>query len=155
MDARCLPERVMRQVRKFLALSWRERWLVLKAFGALVVVRVALLTMSFSRVRSGIREMARGARDAGARPTPQQVARAVVACSALVPGGRNCLVRALATEILLARLGYHSELKIGAGKLPDGSFEAHAWLESEGKILVGEFELGRYAEMGNASHSRP
>lgn len=145
----------MRRVRKFLALSWRERRLLLKALGALVGVRVALLTMSFPRVRSAIGAMARGTgRDADKRPTPEQVARAVMASSALVPGGRNCLVRALATEILLSRLGYRSELKIGAGKLADGGFAAHAWLESDGKILIGDFELGRYAEMDNASQSR-
>lgn len=144
----------MRRVRKFLALSWRERWLVLKALGALVVVRVALLTMSFPRIRSTIRGMGRGGSDRSGRPTPERVAWAVLASSALVPGGRNCLMRALATEILLSRLGYPSELKIGAARMPDGGFEAHAWLESDGKVLMGEFELGRYAVMDNASQTR-
>lgn len=68
-----------------------------------------------------------------------------------MPGGRNCLARALAAELMLGRYGYSSQLKIGVAKTPSGEFEAHAWLESEGRVLIGRFELGRYRELTGVS----
>ena len=34
----------------------------------------------------------------------------------------------------------YSQIKIGVGKDINGEFEAHAWLEYAGKVVVGESE---------------
>jgi hypothetical protein len=86
--------------------------------------------------------------DKPSRPALERVTWAIEAASHYVPGGSNCLVRALASEYVLGRFGYRSELKIGVAKSAAGEFAAHAWLESEGRVVIGEFELDRYAALG-------
>jgi len=81
------------------------------------------------------------------KPRSDRIAWAVQAASLRVPGAANCLVRALACEYLLGRYGYASELKIGASRNEAGEFAAHAWLESQGRVLVGNFELERYVPL--------
>ncbi len=65
----------------------------------------------------------------------------------VTPRGSNCLVRALATQTMLARYGYLSELKIGVRKSEDGRLAAHAWLESAGGVIIGDAELDSYTPM--------
>ncbi|MBD2663431.1 hypothetical protein B6N60_03317 [Richelia sinica FACHB-800] len=50
----------------------------------------------------------------------------------------KCLARALVTQILLAWQGYRTKLCIGVAKNPQGNLEAHAWVESQGKIIIGK-----------------
>jgi len=51
----------------------------------------------------------------------------------------TCLVRALSGQILLARYGYSSLVKIGVSR-SKGEFEAHAWLEHGDEVVLGESE---------------
>jgi hypothetical protein len=63
------------------------------------------------------------------------VAWAVAVASRFVPKA-TCLVQALAGQALLARRGHAARLHIGVSK-PEGRFEAHAWLEDEGRPILG------------------
>jgi hypothetical protein len=57
----------------------------------------------------------------------------------------TCLSQALVTQMLLGRLGYPSSLCIGVARDAVGQFEAHAWIECGGKIVMGDWEdLSRY-----------
>jgi transglutaminase superfamily protein len=67
--------------------------------------------------------------------------------SRVVPRGSNCLVRALAAGIVLKRYGYPSELKIGVTRPVSGRFEAHAWLESGGNVVIGGAQLDQYVPL--------
>jgi len=53
----------------------------------------------------------------------------------------TCLPQALAAESLLTRGGLPAVLQIGIMKTADGKLAAHAWVESDGRIVVGD--LGR------------
>jgi len=44
-------------------------------------------------------------------------------------------------------------LKLGAGRDAAGAFIAHAWVESEGRIVVGGFEPGAYVELARDGDS--
>lgn len=48
-----------------------------------------------------------------------------------------CLTQALVIQRLLRRHGRHSELRIGVRKDERGKFGAHAWVESEGRVVIG------------------
>ena len=48
----------------------------------------------------------------------------------------TCLSKAMAAQILLSRHNYPSQLKIGVIK--EDEFEAHAWVEVEDEVVVGE-----------------
>jgi hypothetical protein len=50
------------------------------------------------------------------------------------PRRASCLQQSLALSWLLGRQGIDSELRIGVRK-QDGKFEAHAWLERQGRLL--------------------
>ncbi len=65
---------------------------------------------------------------------PTRIAWAVPAAAQAVPRC-TCLVRALAGRRMLWRRGIRSELRIGVAKSPD--FQAHAWLECDGTIVIG------------------
>jgi hypothetical protein len=62
---------------------------------------------------------------------------------AMDTAGRNvpratCLVRAIAGQAFLARYGHQTDLRIGVVKDPsEKRVKAHAWLESQGLVLLG------------------
>ena len=64
------------------------------------------------------------------------VAWSVAAASRLVPGA-NCLTQALAGQLLLARRGRASRIRIGVRPGPNGALLAHAWLLSGSRVLLG------------------
>jgi hypothetical protein len=48
--------------------------------------------------------------------------------------------------MLLARIGQPAALRIGVARSEEGRFQAHAWVESQGRIVVGKLpDLRRYA----------
>jgi hypothetical protein len=55
----------------------------------------------------------------------------------LVPKG-TCLVRALTLQILMGRRGIPVEIVFGAKFGTTKKFEAHAWVEYRGRILIGD-----------------
>ena len=48
----------------------------------------------------------------------------------------SCLSQALATQVMLGRRGRSATLRIGVAN-EEGAVKAHAWLETEGKIIIG------------------
>ena len=50
--------------------------------------------------------------------------------------GRRCLMQALTVNRALRKNGIQSDFKIGTGKEND-QLMAHAWIEIEGKVLIG------------------
>lgn len=46
----------------------------------------------------------------------------------------------LATQHLLALYGYGAQLRIGVAKVASGKLEAHAWVEYQGKVIIGELQ---------------
>jgi Transglutaminase-like superfamily len=140
---------------KFIRLDRRDRALALAAARTLAVTWLGLHTAGFTAVeRRASRVVAHDPRpyvwcgppprSSVAPPTVDRIAWAIRAASRFIPGASNCLVRALATQTLLGRFGYRSQLRLGVRKPEDGSFAAHAWLECAGAIVIGEFEPDQY-----------
>jgi Transglutaminase-like superfamily len=70
---------------------------------------------------------------------------AVEVSTRYMPGGAKCLARALTTKVLLNRQGYTPNLRIGVTKAANGTLEAHAWIEHQGQIVIGNLvDLSRY-----------
>jgi len=59
----------------------------------------------------------------------------------------TCLVDALALQALLLLEGHDASLRIGVAKTDAGRLEAHAWLDSGGRVLVGGPESARFTEL--------
>jgi hypothetical protein len=74
-----------------------------------------------------------------------QVAWAIRLASRYVPGA-SCLTQALTARILLNASGHPNNLHIGVAR--ETGFEAHAWIELEGRILIGGAEKSaRFAKI--------
>ena len=127
----------MGRLARFVALSPAERRLFLGAAGLLATVRLALWVLPFRWVGGSLSALGarRGSPRSGAPPV-ESVVWAVGAAARLVPGA-TCLVRALTAQTLLARRGYASQLRLGAAGGPGRPFEAHAWIERDGQVLIG------------------
>src|SRR5690606_14437510 len=60
----------------------------------------------------------------------------------------TCLTQALAAQLLLARYRHESRLCIGVARDGERGFEAHAWIEAEGRVVVGGGRrLERYSRL--------
>jgi hypothetical protein len=128
----------MRLLARYQELSGNERRLFFRAILLVVVIRVALWTLPYSMIRSWIsrlRKPVRGTRELD-RGSIRQVAWAVEASSRRIPAA-SCLTQAMATQVLLGRLGQASDLRLGVARQPNGRFEAHAWIEIQGRVVNG------------------
>ena len=70
--------------------------------------------------------------------SPPMIVRAIDGASRIVPGGTNCLARALAGRALMTRHGLASELVLGVAKNGDGTLKSHAWLRHGDDAVLGE-----------------
>ena len=128
----------MRLITRYRQLSATERGLFFRALALLAVIRIGLRLLPFRVLRDGMehfRLRASGCRDLDRRNI-RQVAWAVEAASRRIPG-TTCLPQGMATHFLLGRLGQQSELRLGVARKPEGQFEAHAWVEVQGRVVSG------------------
>jgi hypothetical protein len=135
----------MRRVHKFLRLSLREKILLMEAVILVLAIRVGLTLLPFSTLQKILAKITKKDinRDRKERPSIDRLVWSVAAASRCVPKV-TCLVQALAIQGLLLREGYPANLQIGVTKGDRGELQAHAWVESEGRILSGGSEIGLY-----------
>jgi hypothetical protein len=138
----------MDKLRKFVALSSTERLLLVRVAFLVGLVRVGTWLLPFRVVRGLSARLGRQAAGSRRRDVPnERLAWAVEAVGKRIPGGGNCLVQALSAQVLLDRRNRPAQLRIGVAKGPGGELQAHAWVESEGKLVIGgagEEDLSRF-----------
>jgi len=138
---------------KFLSLKKSDRRLLISAVLLLGTIRIGLWLLPFPAWRRLLAQMT--TTNKKLQQSVNQVAWAVGVASRFMPGGVKCLARALATQILLAQQGHEAELRIGVAKGEAGQLEAHAWVESGGKVVIGGLkDLGRYTPLPNLEVER-
>ncbi len=139
---------------KFLGLPAGERWLLVKAALLLGGTRLGLKLLPFRILRRLVESLSRPTAwlPATDRFSTERIVWAVELASRYVPA--TCLSRALAAQVLLARRGYPVLLHFGAVKEGE-RFLAHAWLESEGQVVIGGHVLEPYIPLGTLEGSPP
>lgn len=121
--------------------SLSTQLLLLKALWLVGCVRLGLWFLPFRVLKAIVARVSANSLSAG-QPQPQdlQVVRkaalGVRRVSRYVPAA-SCLTQALATQILLARRGQISSLRIGVTKNEKGELMAHAWVVCQGRIIIG------------------
>lgn len=120
---------------KFLHLPSDERAVLLRAIWLVGLARVTLRLMDFASVRRLATPRPGGGVDA--RVTPGRVHWAIAQAQRVIPDA-TCLPQAVAAEALLVRGGRPVLLRIGVRKLPNGRILAHAWVECDRRIIVGD-----------------
>lgn len=131
----------MNSLAKLLSTTGENRRLLARALATNIRARIALNVLSLERLKTWATRPGSGAVDI------ERVVWAGRAAARRTPFA-TCLSSALALQRLLARNGHASELQIGvAGQA--GAFAAHAWLERDGRILIGEEDRDRYTRLAS------
>ncbi|WP_299407083.1 lasso peptide biosynthesis B2 protein [Acaryochloris sp. IP29b_bin.148] len=141
----------MLPVLKFFRLRRRDRALLSKTFILLTAIRFGLWLLPFQTLRKLLDNISHPRQPQDAPPPPRSVNRMtwmVNTGSRYMPGHVKCLARALATEVLLRRHHHNPQLRIGVTKTSSGQLEAHAWVELEGQVVIGQVDdLARFTPM--------
>lgn len=129
----------MKKILKFLFLPYRKKKLLSQSLIAVTSIRLSLWIFPFKALNNWLCNFASA--DSGDRKTEwsviDNVTSAVQACSLYVPYA-SCLTQALTVRTLLGLRGQASQLKIGVDRDEGGKFMAHAWVEIDGKIIIGK-----------------
>ena len=130
----------MALLRKFLARSWADRALLVRALALVSAVRLGLWILPYRTVQRLVDRPVAPQR--GEVPPAEEYHRqrrivgAVEAISRRLLGDKPCLTQALVAQRLLREGGIDSALCIGVAK--DGrELLAHAWLEHAGYVVIG------------------
>ena len=128
-----------RVVKRFLRLPAVDRILLLRSVLWLGAARLAVWLLPFRLVRQLLARPARA--PSSEAVTTERIAWAMGLARRVMPR-TTCLPQALAAEALLTRSGLPAKLRIGVVKTDMGRLEAHAWVESGGRIVVGDLHEG-------------
>jgi hypothetical protein len=150
----------MRRLHSLLRLAPADRRLLIETALLLAAIRLGLSLLSFRTVLNLLAAILRKPKLETRNPEPEtfrsrstqqassnRIVWAVDLASRHVPATRNCLIRALAANALLARQHYPARLHIGVAKGTDNKLQAHAWVESGGKVVVGGSGLEEFVPL--------
>ena len=129
----------MDRLRRFLRLPNSDRWLLVKVTCLLGATRVALKLLPFQTVYRYMNRSGQPVRSSNQRSMPDavRISGAVNKAGRYFLGEDSCFPQALVGEMLLKRSGFPATLRIGVVKDEDGSLHAHAWVERDGKVVIG------------------
>lgn len=147
----------MKRLREFWRLPPSYRRLLITSLLLLGIVRVGLWLLPFHTLRRLLAHTTRQVTGTqrGDRVSINQVARAVTIASRYVPAA-TCLTQALATQVLLSQRGHPASLRLGVARSDVGEFQAHAWVECQGKIVIGGAQpLSRFTPFPPLDGERP
>lgn len=115
-------------------LTARQWSVLLSALFWLAVTEVGLRLLGLSRLQRLLLPRSRRRHGTVSLKEIAEVIHLVDMAVRRLPGSGACLRRSLVLQRFLAREGIETELRFGVRK-SDGSLEAHAWLEHEGRPL--------------------
>ena len=131
-------------LRKFARLAPRDRAVLTRTVVTLALSRVVTWVLPFPLGRRLLVGKRRSDRQT---VTGDQIRWAMHHAQRIVPKA-TCLPQAVAAEALLTRGGLPAHLQIGVKKTSDGKIAAHAWVESDGRIVVGDLrDLDAYTRL--------
>jgi len=127
----------MNKINSFYKLSSEKKSLFIKSLILTIFIRLSLTLLSFPRVKKISKRISKPNNNQKDTASIKDIVWSVQAVSPYVPKA-TCLTQAITAQILLSRYNHRSNLKIGVIKAEE--FEAHAWLEIDDKIVLGQSE---------------
>jgi hypothetical protein len=142
----------MSAIRSYSRLSAADRILFVRAVSLVAMIRIGLWAIPFKvlyrllvRIPGNVGQLRRSS--AVAATSEKRLVWAVRAAARRIPQA-TCLTQALALQSLMGLTGQQSHVQIGVARDDSGKFEAHAWVESCGRILLNTpAEVARYARL--------
>ena len=142
----------MRSIKRLWSLSFLDRSLLAESFVVLALIKAGLWLLPFRALRRLLRiDLESDPQNALVdRAYERKVVWAIDAVGHRLPIFKNCLNRALATQLLLRRRGRRAKLQFGVIRNSEGRVEFHAWLERDGEIIIGALsDLASYSPLGS------
>ncbi len=133
---------------KLFRLPRSERRLLVTAALLLTAIKLGLTLLPYRRLRRLVDRLARSTPRRRLEPSasPERIARAVTRASRSVPGA-TCLTQALAAKVLLDHRGHSTRVRVGIARAEGALPVAHAWVESDGRVVLGGSDLTRYTPL--------
>lgn len=143
----------MKLLTRFLKLPLSEKILYAEAFLAVISTGFILRLVPFRFIRKSLAK--RLSSDVVEGPVNwteiHKIVRSVNFFSRFHPFA-SCLSKSIAALLLIKHNGGNAVLKIGVAKDEDKNFMAHAWLETNGRIVIGKLPpMSRYTVLDTLS----
>ncbi|MFB9295000.1 lasso peptide biosynthesis B2 protein [Persicitalea jodogahamensis] len=121
-----------------------EQWVFLaKAVATLLIIKVSLKLFTFDKFKRLFSRMTKtGSHLTRSDLYVEDTAWAVRTAAHVLPVSLTCLPQALAVKYLLRNYA-NLPLNIGVQQSAINGFEAHAWVERAGQIIIGEWPEGK------------
>lgn len=126
----------MKIIYKLVQLQRLDKIILIKAIFLTWLVRIILWIFPFSVLRKLISNISKKKRKLNSISL-EKLVWALNVASKYSPKS-TCLTRSIAGYILFLTHGYQTEIKIGVCKNDKGNIEAHAWLENNENVVIGE-----------------
>ncbi|WP_081716949.1 lasso peptide biosynthesis B2 protein [Leptolyngbya sp. Heron Island J] len=143
---------MMRRLNRLLKLSGSEFRVLLFACLLLNGIRLALFLFPFNSIRQRLTQFSTVwiCQDENSPISVRFIGWAIHIAGRYTLGTAKCLVRALTAQLLLTRYGYPHQLHIGVAKSAADTLEAHAWIEYQGRVIVGQLnDLSRFKSLAS------
>lgn len=122
---------------RFLKRPIYQQWLILRISASIICVRVMLRFVPFKRLLGWMQRSSPLKRVAFDADTAQYLSHNIeVIGNVLIPKG-PCLTKALVGRWFLNQIGYETTMHFGVRYGNNQQLEAHAWLEHDGEIVIG------------------
>ena len=136
-DTRVTLSDFRKTLARFRGLPTAERRLIIKTA---VLFKTAHITLRFQPLDRARASLVRLASRLNARAgTLSELTWAVKAVNRHLPGKHSCLINAVSAEAIARHSGLAVDFRLGAARNGD-AMRFHAWLEQEGRIIIGEHE---------------
>lgn len=130
------------RLKRFLARRWSDNLFLLRCWMMLAVTTTALRFIHYRKCRHIFSHDL-----APTHWSPESIGWAVTTAARYVPGAK-CLAQAIIAETLLLQSGFPAHIQVGVTKPGESRLRAHAWVECEGVVVVGEEEREKeYAQI--------
>ena len=136
----------MSRLSKFLRLSSAEKILLVRVWTFLGITRLFLSIFTFTTFRKLLTSIGPFVARVDREFSEEQLVRIVGIASRYVPKG-TCLAQALTVQLLLKQSGRQACLYIGVNGVEGGHLNAHAWVESRGKVITAGPNPGGFTSL--------
>ena len=141
----------MESVRNFFRLPFRKKRLIIEAAIFMLFTDLGLHLTSFQKLQSFYQHIFRPkkVRSQTNFPDKSEIAWAIETTGQKLFEDDTCLVIALAGQSLLNYYGIPAKLLLGCLLGDEKTIFAHAWVESDGEVLIGgtEREISKYTPL--------
>ena len=135
----------MKPLHKLFDKAYKERKILLMTSILLAAIRLGLWLLPFQKLLALLDKFSQPSCTKGV--SVRKILWSVNVVSRYMSGVK-CLARALTTQVLMKRYGHTPKLQIGVASSDTGNLEAHAWIEFQGIVVMGNLpDISRFVPL--------